>query len=259
MVSLRTIALIERKPDISRDLFTRYWRDVHGVMAARIPGFARYTQHHVTPVGQRITGRNFEGVAIVAFASEADRAGLGNSAVTRHIHRDEQNVFRRALLYNLADGGHVADAADVSRDGAERGFILVPEGSSVNAAQVLLAAVGARFVDAYDLRSGDPAGWNDTDVDDGGKGVRFTSLLHFATGSDESFDRLDADIDPACGLYRVDDSFVMVEGGYPTALGLRGADALRTIMEAGAANQLEAAVVADIYGEQLAQRPGSTD
>jgi hypothetical protein len=50
MVGVTTIALLERKPSLSRPLFTRYWRDVHGVMAARIPGFESYTQYHVTPM-----------------------------------------------------------------------------------------------------------------------------------------------------------------------------------------------------------------
>jgi len=47
--------------------------------------------------------------------------------------------------------------------------------------------------------------------------------------------------------YRVDEIYVMVDRGRPTQLGLRGWDALRTIHEAGAANQLEDSVVAAIY------------
>jgi hypothetical protein len=252
MVGLRTVALIERKPDITRDLFSRYWRDVHGVMAARIPGFARYVQHHVTPVGDRRENRNFEGVAIVAFDSDADRAGLGNSAVTRHIHRDEQNVFRRALLYNLDETGLAADAATSTRDHAGHGFVLVPIGVDGDAAVAAVRTVEPAFIDIYDLRSGDPAGWNDTDVDDGGEGIRFGTLVHFASNSPNSFAVLDATIDPTLGLYRVDDCFVMVADGFPTHLGLRGADALRTIEEAGASNQLEPQVVIDIYGAGLA-------
>lgn len=99
MVGVTTVALIERRRDISRDLFSRYWRDVHGVMAVRIPGFASYIQYHVTPAS--IHSPPFEGIAIVTFAKEDDRQGLVTSEVTQHIHRDEQNVFRRAFLYNL--------------------------------------------------------------------------------------------------------------------------------------------------------------
>ena len=41
--SVSTIALLQRKDGLSDSLFSRYWRDVHGVLAARIPGFWSYT------------------------------------------------------------------------------------------------------------------------------------------------------------------------------------------------------------------------
>src|SRR3546814_11187285 len=82
-------------------------------MAARIPGFDRYTQHHVSPLDP--AAEPFEGTAIVTYRTEEDRAGLIHSEVTPHIHRDEQNVFRRALLYNLGEG---ASQTIVGNDGA---------------------------------------------------------------------------------------------------------------------------------------------
>jgi hypothetical protein len=54
------------------------------------------------------------------------------------------------------------------------------------------------------------------------------------------------------GQYRANEIHIMVENGFPTALGLRGLDAVRTIMEAGAENQLANEVVEDIYGLGLA-------
>src|SRR3546814_13347860 len=97
MGGVTTGALIERRPDISRSLFTRYWRDVHGVLAARIPGFDRYTQHHVSPLDP--AAEPFEGIAIVTYRTEEDRAGLIHREVTPHIHRAEQNAIRRPALY----------------------------------------------------------------------------------------------------------------------------------------------------------------
>jgi hypothetical protein len=52
----------------------------------------------------------------------------------------------------------------------------------------------------------------------------------------------------AVAAYRLDEKHVMVEGGHPTAVGLRGLDAVCTIMEAGAANQLADDVVRAVYG-----------
>ena len=251
MAGIRTVALIERKPDITRDLFTRYWRDVHGVMAARIPGFARYTQYHVTPVKGREKGKNFEGIALVSFASEEDRAGLGNSAVTRHIHRDEQNVFRRALLYNLADGAYTGDKGADRRSVVIESFYLIPAGCDPTQVQEIVQSAGCNFCDIYDLRSGDPSAWNETDATDGGEGETFIALLH--AGWQDSFvrDAVDKSIEARIGIYTVDEVHIMVDGGYPTPVGLRGLDVVRTIMEAGADNQLAAAVVKDIYGTKL--------
>lgn len=90
MGKLTTIALLERKQGISRDLFSRYWRDVHGVMAARIPGFDSYVQHHVDPItdiGSRVV-EPFEGIAVVTFANAegcrmARLAACGSSGENR--------------------------------------------------------------------------------------------------------------------------------------------------------------------------------
>lgn len=255
MAGVSTVALLERKLTISRDLFSRYWRDVHGVMAARIPGFATYTQHHVTPLTDvgSAAPEPFEGIALVTYASEADRNGLINSAVTPHIHRDEQNVFRRALLYNLGEGESRAVVA--AKDDEQRGtqvFVVVPEGNDPDGIAAALHASGATAIDLHDLTGGDPGGWNDTDVDDGGTGRQFVAVL-MTRWADEATARAAitaavAASGGALAAYLTDARHVMVDGGRPTPLGLRGLDALNTINEAGAANQLDRAVEDAVYG-----------
>lgn len=255
MAGVSTVALLERKLTISRDLFSRYWRDVHGVMAARIPGFATYIQHHVTPltdVGSSAP-EPFEGIALVTYASEADRNGLINSAVTPHIHRDEQNVFRRALLYNLGEGeSRAVVAAKGDEQGGTQVFVVVPEGNDPDGIAAVLHAGGATAIDLHDLTGGDPGGWNDTDVDDGGTGRQFVAVL-MTRWADETTARaaITAAVVASGGAlaaYHTDARHVMVDGGRPTPLGLRGLDALNTINEAGAANQLDRAVEDAVYG-----------
>ncbi len=240
MVGVTTVALIERRPDISRSLFSRYWRDVHGVMAARIPGFDRYTQHHVTPIGDAAP---FEGIAIVSYRDEANRAGLATSEVTQHIHRDEQNVFRRALLYNLSAGADRVIVGEAPA-GYERFLVIAGDSGDLAEAIARLRAT-ARYLAAYDLTTGDPTGWNDTET---GEGERYEALLHAGWDSDAAADAAVAE----GGGYRLDARYVMVDDGRPTPLGLRGLDAVRTIEEAGAANQLEPAVVRAVYGAAFA-------
>lgn len=57
--ALKKIAFLVRRPDLSHEQFTRHWREQHGPVVARSPGYERYrlgyAQNHVlgtTPVGQ---------------------------------------------------------------------------------------------------------------------------------------------------------------------------------------------------------------
>lgn len=238
MVGVSTVALIERRPDISRSLFTRYWRDVHGVMAARIPGFDTYTQHHVTPLGPEAPP--FEGIALVSYRTEDDRAGLIHSEVTQHIHRDEQNVFRRALLYNLGEGAFRSIRGDAGADG-QMIFVVF---HSLDACEKGIAALGDNplYLGLYDLTGGDPSGWNQTDT----SGAVFTALLHGIWPDREAAVAAAASLDGAA--YLLNERHVMVENGKPTTVGLRGLDAATTIAEAGADNQLSPEVVRAVYG-----------
>jgi hypothetical protein len=239
MVGVSTVALIERKPTITRSLFTRYWRDIHGVMAARIPGFDCYTQYHVTPI--RTDMEPFEGIAIVTYQSEADRAGLIHSEVTRHIHRDEQNVFRRALLYNLGEGADHVLKGSIAADGQSM-FVVCAEGDDTSGLLALLRDT-ATYLATYDLTVDDPANWNETDT----AGRTFITLVHGTWPDRASAVAVAKNLSAAA--YLADESYIMVESGHPTPVGLRGLDAVKTIREAEADNQLSSDVVRAIYGD----------
>ena len=248
MVGLTTIALLERKRGISRSLFTRYWRDVHGVMAARIQGFDSYTQHHVSPVavGEGAEGAPFEGIAVVTFVAEADRTGLANSAVTPHVVRDEQNVFQRALLYNLGAGATTV-LLDRGGGGAEAvGFLVFGADVDPQTLTSQLEPTSATLATLYDLRQGDPSAWNAIDAAQSGD-CRFVAALH---GDAESFEQVTRAIGATLSAtaYAVDEAYVMVRDGKPTPVGLRGFDAVRTIEEAGAGNQLTTEVEQAVFG-----------
>lgn len=254
MTKPTTIALLERKPGISRDLFSRYWRDVHGVMAARIPGFESYIQHHVVPCdpfGSDMV-EPFEGIAVVTFAAPEDRDGLIHSAITKHIHRDERNVFRRALLYNLEAGAsRVVGEADKAI--LTSYFLVLPVGLDGDSVANGLVQAGAAVMARHDLSGADPAGWNDTDVEEGGASRRFGTVIQCwwnkAAQGEAAVARAVAASGGQIASYCTDARYVMVEQGVPTSLGLRGLDALRTINEAGAVNQCDPDVLRAIYGK----------
>ena len=45
----KVIYVLHRRPGMGRDEFRRYWREVHGPIAAKIPGLRKYVQNHAVP------------------------------------------------------------------------------------------------------------------------------------------------------------------------------------------------------------------
>ena len=74
----KVIFVVHKRPDMDRDEFRRYWRDVHGPLAARIPGLRKYVQNH--PLPDAASGDlPCDGIAELWFDSaEAMRAGFAS-------------------------------------------------------------------------------------------------------------------------------------------------------------------------------------
>lgn len=101
---------LKRKKGVPQELFDLYWRDVHGPIAARIPGQQDYYQHHLTydeggawhqvpdidydfPEEDR-----FNGLGEGTFATDADvqRYFTGAGGV---LMKDEPNLFEETVVY----------------------------------------------------------------------------------------------------------------------------------------------------------------
>jgi uncharacterized protein (TIGR02118 family) len=65
----KVIFVLHRRPDMDRDAFRRYWRDVHGPIAARMPGLRRYVQNYAVP-GATSGDPPCDGIAELWFDSE---------------------------------------------------------------------------------------------------------------------------------------------------------------------------------------------
>jgi hypothetical protein len=196
VVTVSTIALLIRKNGISPSLFSRYWRDVHGVLAARIPGFESYLQFHLDEPMEDVETAlkntavaispsvRFDGIAEVLFEKEQDRAGLATSAVAALIQEDERNVFQTSLLYNLAPGASRTYVDRLGSDGksaAERpemasAFLLVGrraghagEETASAIERILLPALldhaAILKLRSHVLISGDPLWWSPAGVE----------------------------------------------------------------------------------------------
>lgn len=68
---LKRISFIKRKPGMTREAFSRYWKDVHGPLAVKLPGLRRYVQCHALPAedGRETT---YDGAVELWFDSLAD-------------------------------------------------------------------------------------------------------------------------------------------------------------------------------------------
>lgn len=269
-----TVALLARRQGMSTELFSRYWRDVHGVLAVRISGFWSYTQYHVEPCAPMPTdpaALRMDGFAEVIFRDEADRAGLANSQVTPLILQDETNVFSRTLLYSLEAGASrtlVAPPDERAPDYVEpeADYLLVVQSPNNATAQDAASALDVRLAGLREspgllalrrhlLASGDPSLWNTAEgVDNAEVGVRSSAVIQARWKSREEAQAALGQSGGACiaafsvQAYRVTARCAMVVQGRPTHLGLRGLDVLRTIAAAGAENQKQAEVLQCIYG-----------
>jgi hypothetical protein len=94
-----------------------------------------------------------------------------------------------ALRYNLAPG---ANASLTAGDGGTIRFIVEPVREDAAGVPATLSYSAPRFLDRYNLESGDPATWNTTHVDEGGRSQRLSALLHAVWPYADAADAADA-------------------------------------------------------------------
>ncbi|HEY8614283.1 MAG TPA: EthD family reductase [Roseomonas sp.] len=78
------MGLLNRRPDTPPQEFRRYWREVHGPLAARLPGLRRYEQNLVTDRSQLAIdhargGWDLDGISQLSFD---DRAAMDAAAAS---------------------------------------------------------------------------------------------------------------------------------------------------------------------------------
>jgi uncharacterized protein (TIGR02118 family) len=91
---VKNIEFVTRKPGLAVDEFQRYWREVHGPLAAQIPVIRRYVQSHTRPSAYE-RGRTpaYDGVAITWFEdTQAMRASAATAQYAR-VRADEPSFI----------------------------------------------------------------------------------------------------------------------------------------------------------------------
>ncbi|BAZ48589.1 ethyl tert-butyl ether degradation EthD [Nostoc sp. NIES-4103] len=106
--------LLWKKKGIKLELFSNYWKNVHGPVCARLPGQHQYWQFHLShnqgalwPVIDGIDYNSqpedqFDGIAELTFETESDRQTWFQAATV--LMDDEHNLFRKAIGYNTSFG-----------------------------------------------------------------------------------------------------------------------------------------------------------
>jgi uncharacterized protein (TIGR02118 family) len=90
----KNVEFVTRRPGLEVGEFQRYWREVHGPLAARIPMIRRYVQSHTRPSAYE-RGRTpaYDGVAITWFDdTRAMRASAATDQYAR-VRADEPNFI----------------------------------------------------------------------------------------------------------------------------------------------------------------------
>lgn len=81
----KVLVMLHKQADQSWDEFQRYWRDVHGPIAKRIPGLRKYVQNHATERGNvpyAVAELSFDSPQALqeALATREGQAALGDLA-----------------------------------------------------------------------------------------------------------------------------------------------------------------------------------
>ncbi|MBP0443593.1 EthD family reductase [Roseomonas sp. SSH11] len=97
------MGLLERRPDIGPDHFRQYWREVHGPLAARLPGLRRYQQNLVTDRSQLAIdhargGWELDGISQLSFD---DRAAMDAAAALPEMNPIGPDNDRFAILRGI--------------------------------------------------------------------------------------------------------------------------------------------------------------
>ena len=91
---VKNVEFVTRRPGLAVDEFQRYWREVHGPLAAQIPVIRRYVQSH-TRVAAYERGRTpaYDGVAITWFDDTRAMRASAASAQYPRVRADEPHFI----------------------------------------------------------------------------------------------------------------------------------------------------------------------
>ena len=85
---IKVLIALTRRDGMGRDDFRRHWRDVHGPIAAAMPGVRRYVQNHAT-----LDGAPFDGLAEMWFDDAEGMQRAFTSPQAQEAAADSENFL----------------------------------------------------------------------------------------------------------------------------------------------------------------------
>jgi uncharacterized protein (TIGR02118 family) len=91
---VKQISFLRAKPGLGNEAFRKHWRELHGPIAAGVPGMRRYVQNH-TRTGARAAGfvTPYDGVPIAWFDDTATMRASADSDAYKRTRADEANFL----------------------------------------------------------------------------------------------------------------------------------------------------------------------
>ncbi len=89
----KIVVFLNKRPDMSRDEFRRYWREVHGPLGAKMPGVRKYMQNHAIA-----DGAPFDGFAEMWFDNTASMQAALASPESAAAGVDAPNFIEKTQL-----------------------------------------------------------------------------------------------------------------------------------------------------------------
>ncbi len=99
---VKLIYCITRKDGMSIDEFQRHWREVHGPIAARLPGLRRYVQCHTLPQLYALENAPaYDGAAELWFDDLGAMQRAMASPEVRAAREDERNFIDHSRVFAI--------------------------------------------------------------------------------------------------------------------------------------------------------------
>jgi hypothetical protein len=271
-------ASVRRRDGVPHEMFASYWRDVHATLCSRLPGLGFYVQQHfdrnhtanLWPLadGVRPIKAVLDGSAELGFANLDDQATFAKAGTILYV--DEANFIGEAVAYALPTGSltYVDREQDGARSGPDRYHRVHvymnrkpgPEASAWLAdtsAELARSEVVQKWKlhlpEPYNNEHPAPPSPNVEHIVEDDRlnlaiaEVAFTSARaareFFGTPTFQKVLARQGEHIDALGAYLVTGFYTFVRDGRPTTAGLRGSRSAELIEAAGAANQLQPAVV----------------